>query len=196
VAEGAKRAASRVAVVRRWLPLLAVLIVVVAFLLFVAPALATAPYQDTPDYRAISAIYSAERSPLSPETVAAYKYLHPEFDVAGFLAILKAESGLGTSCDYKHNPGSIKASSGSPWGALVIGRSPRGYAIYQSLYDGQRAAILLIATRYNRALAAHDWWSVGRYYGHGIEGYWQWMANVRAAHARYVKVGLSLGCAW
>jgi hypothetical protein len=181
--------------VRRIVPI--VLLALVAYAaFFCAPVKAGAPYQDMPDYQAICAIYSAARSPLSPETVAAYKYLHPDFDVAGYLAIITAESGLGTSCDYKCNPGSLKASSGTPWGDLGIGRSPRGYAIYGSLYDGQRAAILLIATRYNAALSGHDWWSVGRFYGHGVPGYWQWLANVKAAHARYVRIGAGYGCSW
>ncbi|MBN1460077.1 MAG: hypothetical protein JXA57_11095, partial [Armatimonadetes bacterium] len=72
----------------------------------------------------------------------------------------------------------------------------RAFNLYGSLYDGQRAALLLVWTHYNTDLAAHDWYAVGRYHGRGVAGYSTWQRNVRAAHDRYVSMAAGYGACW
>jgi hypothetical protein len=66
------------------------------------------------------------------------------------------------------------------------------------MYWGQRAAIRLIyETGYNARLAAHDWWGfANRYYGRTVAGISGYVANLRAAHNRFVKTAALYGAAW
>jgi hypothetical protein len=132
---------------------------------------------------------SGHVSQLPSFTIGAFSRAHPDFDVSGFLAVMWAESSLGTTCDYKHNPGSIKGGAiGSPWRDLRTGVSRNGYNIYPDMYTGQRAAILLIYSRYNSVLANHQWSAFcNRYYGAGIPGIGGYRANIIAAHALAAK---------
>jgi hypothetical protein len=178
---------------RRFILALLLAACLVAF--FVPPAQAWTD-QDTV---ALRGILSAHRSPLPPWTVEAFAALHPDFDVAGFLAVMWAESSLGYACDYKQNPGSIKGGPvGTVWRDLRTGVSPRGYNVYASIYDGQRAAIRLLYDRgYNAVLAAHDWWRfANRYYGAGVAGIGQYVANLKAAHAQLVKEAAQFEVTW
>jgi hypothetical protein len=127
-------------------------------------------YEDTADTQAIRGILLAHRSPLPWWTVAAFKNQHPDFDVAGYLAVMQSESGMGTtggSARY-NNPGNIKfcgwRAPGDPkvWLLWQCGswycKGQGWYGVYSSMYWGQRAAIRLIYdTGYNAQLAAHDW---------------------------------------
>lgn len=164
-------------------------------------------YLETADTAAIRAIYSMERSPMPWWTVAAFKYAHPDFDVAGFLAILKAESGLGVNCGIaSNNPAGIKFggwAASNPdlavWHLWMNGyrcNSHGSFGTYSSLYWGQRSAVLLIYQHYNEDLATHDWYAVGRYHGRSVSGYGTWARNVRAAHDRYVSMAVSYGATW
>jgi len=93
--------------IRGWL-LALIMAAIVALFIWAAPA--AAQWEKTPDARAIQAIYREAGSPLPWWTVAAFKYTHPDFDVAGYLAIIKMESSLkttGGSARY-HNPGNMR----------------------------------------------------------------------------------------
>jgi len=148
------------------------------------------------DELAVKGILADHGSPLPWWTICAFKDTHPAFDIAGYLAVMWAESSLGKTCDYKNNPGSIKGGSvGTVWRDLRIGVSPAGYNVYRSIYDGQRAAIRLIYDcGYNADLAAEDWWGfANRYYGRGVPGISGYVANLRAAHDLIVKEAREYG---
>lgn len=177
------------------IPLILAALIIAAF--FVGPVKATDPTGLDSD--AIRGILSDARSPLPWWTIVAFKDTHPQFDIAGYLAVMWAESSLGKTCDYKHNPGSIKGGSvGTVWRDLRVGVSPAGYNIYRTIYDGQRAAIRLIYDcGYNAMLAAEDWWGFSnRYYGAGVPGISRYVANLRAAHALIVKEARNYGVQW
>jgi hypothetical protein len=184
------------------------MVAIVALFIWGAPALA-AEWDQTPDARAIQAIYREAGSPLPWYTVAAFRSSHPAFDVAGFLAVLWCESGLGTTGKSRtyHNPGNIKfcgwmdPTDPRVWlrwqcGAFRAAGAPYGH--YLSHYWGQRAAIRLIWDRgYNEDLAAGDWWGfASRYYGAGVPGIATYVRNLQVAHDRFVRIAASHGCAW
>jgi hypothetical protein len=151
------------------------------------------------DELAVKGILADHGSPLPWWTICAFKDTHPAFDIAGYLAVMWAESSLGKTCDYKNNPGSIKGGSvGTVWRDLRIGVSPAGYNVYRSIYDGQRAAIRLIYDcGYNADLAAEDWWGfANRYYGRGVPGISRYVANLEAAHTMIVKEAREYGTLW
>lgn len=150
------------------------------------------------DEIAVKGILEHHGSPLPWWIIVAFKDTHPQFDIAGYLAVMWAESSLGKTCDYKHNPGSIKGGSvGTVWRDLRIGVSPAGYNVYASMYDGQRAAIRLIWAHYNADLAAGDWRGfANRYYGVGVAGISRYVANLEAAHALIVKEAEEWGAVW
>lgn len=159
----------------------------------------TESYLTTADTAAIRGILAEGRSPLPWWTISAFAASHPDFDIAGYLAVVWAESSLGRGCDYKCNPGSIKGGSvGRIWRDLRIGVSPAGYNVYCNMYEGQRAAIRLIYDAgYNAHLAAHDWWGfANRYYGRYVPGINGYVANLKAAHARVVKMAAAYGAVW
>lgn len=124
-------------------------------------------------------------SPLPSWTIGAFSRAHPDFDVAGYLAVAWAESSLGKDCGIAtNNPGCIKGGPvGSVWRDLRVG-TRRGFNLYASLYDGQRALIRLLYDRgYNASLASHDWWGFSaRYYGAGVSGRSAYTRNLRRAH--------------
>ena len=151
------------------------------------------------DELAVKGILADHGSPLPWWTICAFKDTHPAFDIAGYLAVMWAESSLGKTCDYKNNPGSIKGGSvGTVWRDLRIGVSPAGYNVYRSIYDGQRAAIRLIYDcGYNAMLAAEDWWGfANRYYGAGVPGISRYVANLKAAHDIIVQEAAEWGVVW
>ena len=151
------------------------------------------------DELAVRGILQEHGSPLPWWTIVAFKDTHPQFDIAGYLAVMWAESSLATTCDYKHNPGSIRGGSvGTVWRDLRIGVSPAGYNVYKSIYDGQRAAIRLVwDCGYNAQLAAEDWWGfANRYYGAGVAGISRYVTNLEAAHGMIVKEAREWGVVW
>ena len=151
------------------------------------------------DELAVKGILADHGSPLPWWTICAFFDTHPQFDIASYLAVMWAESSLGKTCDYKHNPGSIKGGPvGTVWRDLRIGVSPAGYNVYRSIYDGQRAAIRLIYdTGYNAQLAAHDWWGfANRYFGRNVPGISRYVANLRAAHGIIVRKAAAHGAVW
>jgi hypothetical protein len=169
-----------------------------------------APAELTADQQAIRAILSQYRSPLPPWTIEAFAGNHPDFDIAGYLAVMMCESSLGTtggSFRY-NNPGNIKfggwraADDPKVWLRWMNGswhcRGQGVYGTFPSMYWGQRAAIRLIyETGYNARLAAHDWWGfANRYYGRTVAGISGYVANLRAAHNRLVKTAALYGAAW
>lgn len=154
-------------------------------------------YLSTADTAAIQGICATYRSPLPWWTLAAYAHNNPDLDIPGTLAILNAESSLGRTCDYKCNPGSIKGGPvGSLWRDLRTGTSPRGYNVYPDMRAGLRAAILLLHTRYGKALATCNWHSLGAYYGRSVPGYASWLQTVKVSRARYVRMAAAYGATW
>lgn len=187
--------------------LLLVLAVAAALLggLFVAPAQALTDA----DRAAVRGILAEYRSPLPPWTIEAFAESHPDFDLAGYLAVMFCESRLGTiggSARY-NNPGNIKFCGWmDPADLRVWLRWQNGawyspeqgwYGTYPSMYWGQRAAIRLIYDAgYNAQLAAHDWRGFARrYYGSG-PGLEQYIRNLRAAHALMVRKAAAYGAGW
>jgi hypothetical protein len=162
---------------------------VAAFFVLESPALAG-------DREAVYGILAKHKSPLPAETIVAFAESHPEFDIAGYLAVMWAESSLGKGCDYKCNPGSIRGGKvGSLWRDARIGVSRAGYNVYPDIYTGQRAAIRLLWERgYNELLAADNWWGfANRYYGRGVPGIGRYVANLRAAHSIIVREAAQWG---
>ena len=174
--------------------------------LFAAPALA---WTET-DTTALRSILSEHRSPLPPWTIEAFAALHEDFDVAGYLAVMWAESSLGTTggSARHNNPGNIKfggwraPDDPKVWLRWMSGswycRGQGTYGTYLSMYWGQRAAIRLIYdTGYNAQLAAHDWWGfANRYFGRNVPGISRYVANLRAAHGIIVRKAAAHGAVW
>ena len=176
---------------RRALAVLAVL--VAAFFVLTAPALA---YQDAPETAAIRGILAAHESPMPWWTIAAYAAGHSDFDVAGFLAVAWAESSLGKGARSHRNVGSIKGGPvGSLWRDLRIGVTRSGYNIYPDMRAGTRALIYLLMERgYMAQLAAGDFWGFGnRYYGRNVPGISRYVANLKAARAIIVREAAAYG---
>jgi hypothetical protein len=151
----------------------------------------------TLDSVAIRGILEAHCSPIPWATVAAFKYNHADFDVAGFMAVAWAESSLGKNTD-KCNPGSIKGGPvGTLWRDLRVGVSPRGFNVYPDLRAGTRALIYLLMQRgYNEQLSAGDFEAFAqRYYGSG-PGLSRYVRNLRAAHDVIVGEARSWGLSW
>jgi hypothetical protein len=150
------------------------------------------------DQAALEGILAAHHSPMPAYTIAAFADLHPDFDIGGFLAVMWAESSLGTA-GRLNNPGSIKGGApGSLWRDLRVGTSRSGYNRYGTMRDGTRAAIRLIYDRgYIALLSAHDWWGfANRYYGRGVPGIGRYVANLRAAHRIIIKEAANHGATW
>lgn len=176
--------------------LVVVAVLVAAFFMFAAPARA---YQDAPETAAIRGILAAHESPMPWWTIAAYAAGHPDFDVAGFLAVAWAESSLGKGAPGHKNVGSIKGGPmGSLWRDLRVGVTRTGYNVYPDYRAGTRALIYLLVERgYNAQLAAHDWWAFARrYYGAWAPGITRYVANLKAAHAIIVREGAAYGISW
>ena len=150
------------------------------------------------DKAAVEGILAAHHSPLPAYTIVAFAEDHPDFDIAGYLSVMWAESSLGCA-GRLNNPGSIKGGAvGSVWRDLRVGANARGYNRYASIYDGQRAAIRLLYDRgYNTQLAAGDWWGfANRYYGRGVPGIGGYVANLKAAHGILVKEAAGYEALW
>ena len=176
---------------------------------FFMPANARA-YVDSPDTVAIQGILQEHHSPLPWWTVAAFKASHSDFDVAGYLAVMEAESSMGrTGGSARYcNPGNIKfcgwraPDDPKVWLRWQCGswycKGQGYYGRYPTMYWGQRAAIRLIYDAgYNRQLAAHDWDGFSkRYYGTNVKGRSSYIADLRAAHNRIVQEARAYGVAW
>jgi hypothetical protein len=138
-------------------------------------------------------------SPLPWWTPYYFHIDHPDFDIAGYLAVAWCESSLGKGSMKYHNVGSIKGGPvGSVWRDLRIGTFGGGYNIYANFYDGQRAAIRLLYDKgYNSKLKSHDWWGfANRYYGSGVAGIGAYVANLQSAHSYIVRFAANRGVTW
>jgi len=129
---------------------------------------------------------SAHRSPLPSWTIGAFSRAHPDFDVAGYLAVVYCESSLGKDCGHAtNNVGCIKGGKvGTVWRDLRVG-TWRGFNLYASIYDGNRAAIRLIYDRgYNTMLASHSFEAFSRKYYGNVAGRVSYMNRLIKAHNR------------
>jgi hypothetical protein len=154
---------------------------------------------------AIQGILAKYDSPVPWWNISAFAASHADFDVAGFLAVLQCESGLGTTGKSRtyNNPGNIvfsgwasEASDGfalRPWLLWQSGwftSAGQCFGTYPSMYWGCRAAVRLFYDRgYNTLMREHQWYAFAvRWYG-DKPGLDQYAANLVAAHARFVREG-------
>jgi hypothetical protein len=159
---------------------------------------------------AIQSILAEYKSPVPWWNISAFAASHADFDVAGFLAVLQCESGLGTtgkSAKY-NNPGNIVFVGWAnqydfslrPWLLWQSGwfeSAGQRFGAYQSMYWGCRAAVRLFYDRgYNTLLREHQWYGFAvKWYG-DKPGLDQYAANLVAAHARFVGEGAERGVTW
>lgn len=156
------------------------------------------------DRAAVEGILAKYRSPLPPETIIAFAEAHPDFDIAGYLAVVWCESSLGkTGGSFRYNnPGNIKPSRPENlWQQLASGRwYCRGqgwYNRYASMYLGQRAVIRLLYDRsYNTWLRTHQWERFARLYYGAAPGRSIYIRNLRAAHGLIVRLAKGYGASW
>jgi hypothetical protein len=149
------------------------------------------------DREAVYGILAAHKSPLPAETILAFKASHPDFDIGGYLAVMWAESSLGTA-GRLNNPGSIRGGTiGTIWRDLRVGVTSRGYNRYGSAYDGQRAAIRLIYDRgYNSTLAAGDFAGFARRYYGSVPGRAAYVRTLIAAHRILMREAAAYSATW
>ena len=146
----------------------------------------------------------SQDSPLPAYTIYWFWRAHPDFDIAGYLTVMAAESSLGTTGGSRryNNPGNLKPSQASnPWQQLASGtwysKGQGTYNRYPDMYTGQRAAILLIYARYNSALAGHNWSGFARrYYGEGVSGLGSYTSNLAVLHSRILRDAARYGLVW
>jgi hypothetical protein len=175
-------------------------IVLVTLFCFVLGFIIVQPAKANDD-EAIHHVLKELKSPLPGYTISAFKKNNPDFDIAGYLAVVGAESSYGRDmyAQRHFNVGSIKGGSvGKIWRDLRIGTTPAGYNVYRNFYDGQRAAIRLIYDAgYNKQLRNHDWEGfANRYYGKDVPGKDQYIKNLKIHHDRIVKMAREKGAKW
>jgi hypothetical protein len=146
----------------------------------------------------VQAVLSRLDSPLPAVTIAAFKLSHRDFDIAGYLAVVGAESTFGRNTD-KNNPGSIKwvNDSNYVWHALATSVSPKGYCRYKSLYDGQRATIrCFYDLGYNDVLKSGDVRRFTLKWFGDKEGADKYTSDVRWFRKKVVSIAAGLGERW
>ncbi|MCL5736988.1 MAG: N-acetylmuramidase family protein [Actinobacteria bacterium] len=148
-------------------------------------------------------ILAAHGSPLADlsYTPVAYWRLHRDFDLAGWLAVVAAETSLARDsfAARTRNIGCIKGGQvGRPWRDWRVGVTAGGYSIFPDFYTGQRASIRLIMDAgYNDLLRSHQWQAfANRYYGAGVPGIGQYVRNLERFHAAFARDARVRGLAW
>jgi hypothetical protein len=161
------------------------------------------------DY-AIRGIYAEYKSPLPWWTVYSFSRSHPDFDIEGFLTVCFCESDYGTIGKSKtyHNPGNIIARPASwpeykvwwTWQSGTFESAGRFFAAYPNAYTGQRALIRLLYDHpawYNHMLAQHRFEEFAEtFYGKGVPGLEEYVADLWAAHNRIITQALRWGVVW
>lgn len=138
-------------------------------------------------------------SPLADEAytvVATRRAQGPDFSIIDFYALVWAESSLGKDSYVRrhHNIGSIKGGPvGSLWRDLRIGTTPKGYSIFATFRDGQRAALRLVMDRYGGSVLRGN--GLLRWYGAGVPGWSHYRGNVYAAKRLLIESGRRHGLA-
>jgi len=151
----------------------------------------------------VDVLYDIEATVGSPLSSVAYTPVcfwrgHRDFDIAGWLAVVWAETNLARDSFARNtrNIGCIRGGSAERlWRQLRVG-THNGYNVYLDWYTGQRAHIRLIYDLgYNDALRRHDWRAFAqRYYGSWYpESY---IRTLQTAHDRIVAMALARGLRW
>lgn len=152
----------------------------------------------------VDVLYDIESTVGSPLSSVAYTPVafwrgHRDFDIAGWLAVVWAETNLARDgfARRTHNIGCIRGGSpGRLWRQLRVSATAGGYNVYPSYYVGQRAHIRLIYDLgYNSLLARHDWDTFAlRYYGPGYPA--SYVRSLRVAHERINQMARARGLHW
>lgn len=123
---------------------------------------------------------------------------HPDFDIAGWMAVVWAETNLGRDSFTRktNNVGCIRGGKlGRPWRDWRVGTTSGGFNTYPTLSLGVRASIRLVYAAYNDDLKHHRWDKfAARYWGPGYPA--SYVETLKKAHALIVSDMRAKGFKW
>ena len=179
-----------------WVLIATMLAIIVCILLFADPA-GAAPIKTQEVLRDILA---DRDSPLASvaDTPAAFWRGHRGFDIAGWLAVVWAETNLARDSFARrtNNIGCVRGGKvGRPWRDWRVATTASGFNVYESLYMGQRAHIRLIDARYSGYLRRHQWDAFAAIYW-GPDYPSSYVDTLGTAHDKIVADAAERGLKW